>query len=113
MLVTLTDGFSSRGIEITKELAERLKRIGVRLYSVGTSDKIYKAQLDGLASKPTSKHELIIDLRKYQTTKDQVEQFAKEICESESAVNVSVSVTKPVFSRERLTAVIANRGLVT
>ena len=87
MLVTLTDGFSSRGIEITKELAERLKRIGVQLYSVGTSDKIYKAELDGLASKPTSKHELIIDLRKYQTTKDQVEQFAKEICESESAVN--------------------------
>ena len=85
MLVALTDGFSSRGIEITKELTERLKRIGVQLYSVGTSDKINKAELDELASKPTLKHQLIIDLRKYQTTKDQVEQFAKEICESESA----------------------------
>ena len=79
----MTDGFSSRGIEVTKELTERLKRIGARLFSVGTSDRIYKAELDELASKPKATHELIIDFKKYQATKDQVEQFAKVICEPE------------------------------
>ena len=86
VVVTVTDGFSSRGVEITKELTDRLKTNGVKLFAVGTPDRqhrLYKAELDELSSKPSKTHQLIVDLNKNSFTKDQVEQFAKKICKTE------------------------------
>ena len=86
MVVSVTDGFSSRGIEITKELTDKLKTNGVELFAVGTFNRqhrLNKAELDELSSKPSKTHQLIVDLDKNSFTEDQVEQFAKEICKTE------------------------------
>ena len=81
--MAVTDGFSSLGIEFTKKLADQLKSTGFELFSVGTSDLIYKTEMDELVSKPSKSHELLRDLKKNYFTKDEVEQFAKEICKKE------------------------------
>ena len=83
VLVAVTDGFSSRGIELTKKLADNLKGIGCEIFSVGTSDRIYKNEIEELVSKPSRSHELLRDFKKNYFTKDEVEQFAKEICKKE------------------------------
>ena len=79
----MTDGFSSRGIEIVKEYTDRLKTKNVKFFSVGTSARVNKPELDELASKPSDIHQLIVDLKKNSFTKDQVERLAKEICKVE------------------------------
>lgn len=83
VLVVLTDGFSSLGIEFTKKLADTLKRTGVKFFTVGTSDRVYQAEVDELASKPSKTHQLLRDLAKGSFTKDEVRKFAKEICKKE------------------------------
>ncbi|KAJ7394354.1 hypothetical protein OS493_000160 [Desmophyllum pertusum] len=80
VVVVVTDGFSSLGIEFTKKLAGTLKRTGVNVFSVGTSGRVYKAELDELVSKPSEAHQLTRDLTKGAFTKDEVKRFAKEIC---------------------------------
>ena len=45
VLVVLTDGFSSLGIEVTRDLTERLKNKGVEFFSVGISGRVYKDEL--------------------------------------------------------------------
>ena len=83
VLVVLTDGFSSLGIEFTKKLADTLKRTGVKFFTVGTSDRVYQAEVDELSSKPSKTHQLLRDLTKGSFTKDEVRQFAEEICKTE------------------------------
>jgi len=83
VVVVVTDGFSSRGVEITKELAGRLKRQGVKFFAVGTSRRVYKDELDELSSKPSESHQLMVDIKKNPFTKEQVEQFTKKICKTE------------------------------
>ena len=82
VVVMVTDGFSFRGIEITKESTDRLKANSVKLFSVGTSNRVNQPELDELSSKPNDKHQLVVDLKKASFTKEQVERFAKEICNS-------------------------------
>ena len=78
-----TDGFSSLGIDFTRKLVNNLKTTNVKVFSVGTSDRVYKAEVDELSSEPSKTHELLKDLAKGSFTKDELEQFAKEICKSE------------------------------
>ena len=78
-----TDGFSSLGIDFTRKLANNLKKTNVKVFSVGTSDRVYKAEVDELSSEPSKTHELLKDLAKGSLTKDELEQFAKEICKNE------------------------------
>ena len=79
----VTDGFSSLGVEFTKKLAGSLKRTGLELFSVGTSDLQYKSEIEVLVSKPSKSHELFRDLRKNYFKKDEIEQFARDICKKE------------------------------
>ena len=79
----MTDGFSSLGVEFTKKLAGSLKRTGLELFSVGTSDLQYKSEIEVLVSKPSKSHELFRDLRKSYFKKDEIEQFARDICKKE------------------------------
>lgn len=74
----ITDGFSTRGVEFTRKSADTLTRKGIKLFSVGISNHIDKDELDLLASKPS--HQLILDFPGKPFTKEQVERFAKEIC---------------------------------
>ena len=83
VLVVTTDGFSSLGIDFTRKLANTLKKTNVKVFSVGTSDRVYKAEVDELSSEPSKTHELLKDLAKGSFTKDELEQFAKEICKNE------------------------------
>jgi len=83
VLVAITDGFSSLGIDFTKKLADNLKKTDVKVFSVGTSDRVYKAEVDELSSEPNKSHELLKDLAKGSFSKDEVEKFAKEICKHE------------------------------
>ena len=83
VVVVVTDSFSSRGIEITKELTDRMKANHVKLFSVGASARVNKPELDEMVSKPSDTHELIVDLKTNSFSKDQVEQFSKKICKSE------------------------------
>ena len=83
VVVAVTDGFSSRGIEITKELTDQLKTSKVQFFSVGTSHRVNKPELNNLSSKPSGTHQLIVDLKKDHFTKSQVEQLAKRICKNE------------------------------
>ena len=74
------------GIETTKDLTDRMKTNGVKLFAVGTSDRLhrmYKAELDELSSKPSKTHQIIVDLHKNSFSKAQAERFAKEICKTE------------------------------
>ena len=43
--------------------------------SVGTSDRVYKAEVDELSSEPSKTHELLKDLAKGPFSKDELEQF--------------------------------------
>ena len=83
VLVVITDGFSSLGIDFTKKLADNLKKTDVKVFSVGTSDRVYKDEVDELSSKPRKTHELLKDLAKGSFSKDELEKFAKEICKHE------------------------------
>lgn len=81
--MVITDGFSSLGIDFTKKLADTLKKTDVKVFSVGTSDHVYKAEVDELSSKPSKSHQLLGDLAKGSFSKDEVQKFAKEICKKE------------------------------
>lgn len=81
--MVITDGFSSLGIDFTKKLADTLKKTDVKVFSVGTSDHVYKAEVDELSSKPSKSHQLLGDLAKGFFSKDEVQKFAKEICKKE------------------------------
>ena len=83
VLLVITDGFSSLGIDFTRKLANNLKKTDVKVFSVGTSDRVYKAEVDELSSEPTKTHEVFKDLAKGSFSKDELEQFAKEICKNE------------------------------
>ena len=83
VLVVITDGFSSLGIDFTKKLADNLKKTDMKVFSVGPSDRVYKAEMDVLSSKPSKTHELLKDLAKGSFSKDELEKFAKEICKHE------------------------------
>lgn len=86
VVVVVTDGFSSLGIDFTKMLSGNMKTKGFKLFAVGTSDRLhrmYKAELDELVSKPTKTHQLFVNFNKNSATKDQLERFAKEICKAE------------------------------
>ena len=81
VVVAVTDGFSSLGIQNTKELTDRLKTNNIKLFSVGSSDRLNrlnKPELEMMASKPSEIHQLIVD----SFSKHQVEQFSKKICNS-------------------------------
>ena len=81
--MVITDGFSSLGIDFTKRLADNLKKTDVKVFSVGTSDRVYKAEVDELSSEPNETHELLKDLAKGSFSKDELEKFVKEICKHE------------------------------
>ena len=82
--MAITDGFSSLGIDFTRKLANNLKKLtNVKVFSVATSDRVHKAEVDELSSEPSNAHELLKDLSKSSFTKDELEQFAKEICKNE------------------------------
>ena len=83
VLVVVTDGFSSLGIDFTRKLADNLKKTDVKVFSVGTSDRVYKAEMEELSSEPRKTHEIFEDLAKGSVSKDKLEQFAKEICKNE------------------------------
>ena len=79
-VVAITDGFSTRGFEYTKELTDQLKQSRVQFFSVGTSKQVNKPELDEISSPPVDIHELIVDLKNRSFTKAQVERLAKDIC---------------------------------
>lgn len=82
--VFITDGYSTRGVEFTRDNAATLTRTkGVKLFSVGISDRIDKAELDALASKPYNTHQLVIQTPGNPFNKYQVQRFAKQICRCE------------------------------
>lgn len=84
MAVFITDGYSTRGVEFTRDGAAALtKAKGVKLFSVGIADRVNKAELDELASQPRNTHQLIIQHTGNFVPKKQVQRFAKQICESE------------------------------
>ena len=83
MAMFITDGYSTRGLEFTRDSAAVLKRKGVELFSVGISDHINKAELNALASKPWKTHQLYLtDVEGSSFTKEQVQSLAKKICNS-------------------------------
>ena len=81
IVVVITDGFSSLGFEYTKELTDQLKQSRIQFFSVGTSKRVNKPELDEISSQPVDIHELIVDLKNRSLTKAQVERLAKDICE--------------------------------
>lgn len=81
--VFLTDGYSTRGVEFTRDSAATLTAKGVKLFSVAISDDVDQAELDELASKPRKTHQLITALPEKSFSKEQVERFAKQICKNE------------------------------
>ncbi|XP_029194736.2 transmembrane cell adhesion receptor mua-3-like isoform X2 [Acropora millepora] len=80
VVVVFTDGFSSRGIEITRDLTEALKNRGVEFFSIGASDRVNKDELNELTSLPIETHQLVksIDIRPF--TIGEIKKFAMEIC---------------------------------
>ncbi|XP_073247508.1 matrilin-2-like [Porites lutea] len=80
-VVAITDGFSTRGFEYTKELTDQLKHRRVKFFSVGTSKRVNKPELDEMSSGQVDIHKLIVDLKNRSSTKAQVERLAKDICE--------------------------------
>ena len=80
VVVVFTDGFSSRGIEITRDLTEVLKNRGVEFFSIGASDRVNKDELNELTSLPIETHQLVksIDIRPF--TIGEIKKFAMEIC---------------------------------
>ena len=79
----ITDGYSTRGVIFTRDNVATLKRKGVKLFSVGISDHVDKAELDELASKPRKSHQLMVELAGKNFTKKQIQDFAKQICKNE------------------------------
>lgn len=81
--VFLTDGYSTRGVEFTKDSAAELReKKAVHLFSVGISDRVHKVELDEIANKPHSKYQMFANLTNNSVRKEQTEHFAKIICES-------------------------------
>ena len=80
IVVIITDGFSSLGFEETKELTDQLKQRRIQFFSVGTSKRVNKPELDEISSQPVDIHKLIVDLKNRSFTKAQVERLAKDIC---------------------------------
>lgn len=81
--VFLTDGYSTRGVEFTRDNAAALHdKLGVQLFSVGISGRVNKAELDELASKPRKTHQLFMNFPTKPFSKEQVEHFAKQICKA-------------------------------
>ena len=80
IVVIITDGFSSLGFEETKELTDQLKQRRIQFFSVGTSKRVNKPELDEISSQPVDSHELVVDLKNRSLTKAQVERLAKDIC---------------------------------
>ena len=80
IVVIITDGFSSLGFEETKELTDQLKQSRIQFFSVGTSKRVNKPELDEISSQPLDTHELVVDLKNRSYTKAQVERLAKDIC---------------------------------
>lgn len=81
--VFLTDGYSTRGVEFTKDNAAELReKKGVHLFTVGISDRVHKVELDAIANKPHSKYQMFANLKNNSVRKEQTEHFAKTICES-------------------------------
>ena len=80
--VFLTDGYSTRGVEFTKDNAAELReKKAVHLFSVGISDRVNKVELDEIANKPHSKYQMFANLTNDSFSKEQTEHFAKIICE--------------------------------
>lgn len=83
MAVFITDRYSTRGVEFTRDSAAKLTATkGVKLFSVGISDRVDKVELDELASKPRKAHQLITKLKGNSLIEEQVERFAKQICKN-------------------------------
>ena len=80
IVVIITDGFSSLGFEKTKELTDQLKQRRIQFFSVGTSKRVNKPELDEISSQPVDTNELVVDLKNRSFTKAQVERLAKDIC---------------------------------
>ena len=80
IVVVIADGFSTRGFEYTKELTDQLKQSRIQFFSVGTSKRVNKPELDEISSQPVDTHELIVDLKNRSFTEAQVERLAKDIC---------------------------------
>ena len=81
IVVIITDGFSSLGFEKTKELTDQLKQRRIQFFSVGTSKRVNKPELEEISSQPVDTHELVVvDLKNRSFTKAQVERLAKDIC---------------------------------
>ena len=80
----ITDGYSTRGLEFTRDSAAMLRRKGVELFSVGISNHINEKELDALASKPSKTHQFYMttDPSGNSFTREQVQKLAKEICKS-------------------------------
>lgn len=79
-VIVLTDGFSSRGFELTRDLTEILKNHGVEFFSVGISGRVNKDELSELTSQPIETHQLLMNSKKSPFRKDQIEKFATDIC---------------------------------
>ena len=79
-MVVFTDGFSSRGIEITRDLTKALKNHGVEFFSIGTSDRVNKDELNELTSLPIETHQLLKRIEISPFTIGEIEEFAMEIC---------------------------------
>lgn len=80
VVVVVTDGLSSRGIEITRWLTKPLKNNGVKFFSVGIANRVNRDELNEVTSQPIETHQLIRDISKRSFTKWQVDTFAREIC---------------------------------
>ncbi|XP_068717091.1 cartilage matrix protein-like [Montipora capricornis] len=80
VVVVVTDGLSSRGIEITRWLTKPLKNNGVKFFSVGIANRVNRDELNEVTSQPIETHQLIRDISKSSFTKWQVDTFAREIC---------------------------------
>ena len=80
VVIVLTDGFSSRGFESTRDLTEMLKNHGVEFFSVGISGRVNKDELSELTSQPIETHQLLMNSKKSPFRKDQIEKFATDIC---------------------------------
>lgn len=80
VVVVFTDGFSSRGIEITRDLTEVLKNRGVEFFSIGASDRVNKDELNELTSLPIETHQLVKSIDITPFTIGEIKKFAMEIC---------------------------------
>ncbi|XP_067043108.1 cartilage matrix protein-like isoform X2 [Acropora muricata] len=80
VVVVFTDGFSSRGIDITRDLTEVLKNRGVEFFCIGASDRVNKDELNELTSLPIETHQLVKSIDIGPFTIGEIKKFAMEIC---------------------------------